>query len=61
MVSPATHHIPGSSNENGMKAPDDAKDDADAERCRTPGVAGYRRINRAIPYLSLNSLAGFQQ
>ncbi len=44
-----------------MKAPDDVKDGAEVGRRRTPGVAGYRRINRAIPYLSLNSLAGFQQ
>lgn len=44
-----------------MKAPDDVKDGAEAERRRTPGVAGYNCINRAIPYLSLNSRAGFQQ
>ncbi|PKC45637.1 hypothetical protein V461_06240 [Pantoea ananatis BRT98] len=44
-----------------MKAPDDVKDGADVERRRTPGAAGYRRINRALPYLSLDSPAGFQQ
>lgn len=44
-----------------MKAPDDVKDGAEAERRRTPGVAGYRRINRALLYLFLNSVAGFQQ
>ncbi len=44
-----------------MKAPDDVKDGGEAERRRTPGVAGYRRINRALPYLFLNSPAGFQQ
>jgi len=40
-----------------MKAPDIAEDNTDAKRRRTPGAAGYRHINSAMPYLSLNSLA----
>jgi len=45
----------------GIKAPAGVKDCAKAEPRREPGAAGYRRINRALPYLSLNSRAGFQQ
>lgn len=41
---------------SGMEAPDDVESNSSAKRRRTPGVAGYRRINTAIPYFSLNSL-----
>lgn len=44
-----------------MTAPEDVKDGADDEQPLTPGVVGYSHINRDIPYLSLNSPAGFQQ
>ncbi|CCF11863.1 Uncharacterized protein {ECO:0000313/EMBL:CCF11863.1} [Pantoea ananatis] len=44
-----------------MTAPEDVKDGADDERPLTPDVVGYSHINRDIPYLSLNSPAGFQQ